>query len=218
MSLTKKIYIKNFSTEKNMVNFIFNKIKKINDSSKFINFVISGGNSTKLIIKKLHKLKVNFINWRFFLSDDRIIKNDNLRNDQFLKKNFFNKIIYKKKSFIHYKKKTISYKSLKEYKKKLKVKFFHLSILGFGNDGHVASIFSNTCKQNQSCYFIENSPIYPHKRVTMSLKLLNKSKEIMLIASRRNKKEIVKKILLEKKNLIVTKLKPRDKLYLYTYP
>ncbi len=218
MSLTKKIYLKNFSTEKNMVNFIFNKIINVNDSSKFINFVISGGSSTKSIIKNLHKLKINFVNWKFFLSDDRIIKNDNLRNDEFLKKNFFSKIIFKKKNFIHYKKKIISYKSLKEYKEKLKVKFFHLSILGFGNDGHVASIFSNAYKQDHSCYFIENSQVYPHKRVTMSLKLLNKSKEIMLIASRRNKKEMIKKIILKKKNLIVTKLKPQDKLYLFTYP
>ena len=107
MSLTKKIYLKNFSTEKNMVNFIFNKIKNVNDSSKFINFVISGGSSTKSIIKNLHKLKINFVNWKFFLSDDRIIKNENLRNDQFLKENFFNKIIYKKKNFIHYNKKII---------------------------------------------------------------------------------------------------------------
>jgi 6-phosphogluconolactonase/glucosamine-6-phosphate isomerase/deaminase len=166
----------------------------------------------------LHKLKINFVNWKFFLSDERIIKNDNLRNDEFLKKNFFSKIIFKKKNFIYYKKKIISYKSLKEYKKKLKVKFFHLSILGFGNDGHVASIFSNPYKQDHSCYLIENSSVYPHKRVTMSLKLLNKSREIMLIAYRRNKKEMIKKILLKKKDLIVTKLKPQDKLYLFTYP
>jgi len=218
VSLTRKIYLKNFSTQENMINFIFNKIKKINNSSKFFNFIISGGSSTKLIIKNLYKLKINFFNWRIFLSDDRIIKSNNLRNDEFLKKNFLKKIIYKKNNFINYNKKIISHKFLNEYKKKLKVKFFHLSILGFGNDGHVASIFANSFKKNSSCYFIKNSPIYPQKRVTMSLKLLNKSKQIMLIASRRKKKEMIKKILLKHKDIIVTRLKPQDKLYLFTYP
>ena len=91
-----------------------------------------------------------------------------------------------------------------DYEKKLKKYFFHkkvifdLVLLGIGKDGHVASLFKNNInkKNNKNVSFIKKNDF---SRITLTLKCLNNSRAIFLWAPGKEKSNIVKKILLDKK-------------------
>ena len=65
-------------------------------------------------------------------------------------------------------------------------------ILGFGNDGHIASIFENIDHERMlyyTTYKKDNS-----KRMTFSMKLLQKSRNIFLISNSKEKTELLKNL------------------------
>jgi len=69
---------------------------------------------------------------------------------------------------------------------------FDFTILGFGNDGHLASCFPGEEKVLNSTKLalpIENSPKPPAKRTTITLSRLGKSRSIVIFAIGENKKD-----------------------------
>ena len=169
---------------------------------------ISGGSTIKEIFLYLRQPLKNII----LLSDERLVKkNSKLRNDLFFKKLVRKKIIQKKK-FIFYNKSNFDKLYLKNFNNKLKNIKFKIAILGFGRNGHLASIFNYKANENNSdFYFIDNSPKFPSKRVTVSVNMIRKCEIIYIIASKKSKKReiehfskfpIIKKIGIKKIRLI----------------
>ena len=69
-------------------------------------------------------------------------------------------------------------------------------ILGMGEDGHTASLFPNDSDSNKAMdseqnIFFTNSPINPTRRITCTPKLLLSSKNIFLMLTGENKKEVL---------------------------
>ena len=170
-------------------------------------FVLTGGRSPIKLYKHLAKTKN--ITWKkidFFIGDERYVnetsKNSNIK---MCKKYLLDKIkvsnnqIYK----ISTNKKSIK-KSIIDYEKKIKKYFlnkkivFDLILLGIGNDGHIASLFKNNIKNksNKNINFVRRKDFL---RITLTLKCLNNSKSIFLWAPGKEKSNIVKKILFDKK-------------------
>ena len=151
-------------------------------------FVLTGGDSPIKLYKKIAKIKN--INWRkidFFIGDERFV-NENSKNSNFkmCKKHLIDRIKISNKQI--YKISTAN-KSLKEatfdYEKKIKKYFlnkkisFDLTLLGVGEDGHIASLFNKNIaiKTNKSVDFVKRKDFF---RITLTLKSLNNSKSIFL--------------------------------------
>jgi len=69
-------------------------------------------------------------------------------------------------------------------------------ILGMGEDGHTASLFPNDSDSNKAMdseqnIFFTNSPSNPRRRITCTPKLLLSSKNIFLMLTGENKKEVL---------------------------
>ena len=170
-------------------------------------FVLTGGDSPIKLYKKIAKIKN--INWRkidFFIGDERFV-NENSKNSNFkmCKKHLIDRIKISNKQI--YKISTAN-KSLKEatldYEKKIKKYFlnkkisFDLTLLGVGEDGHIASLFKKNIaiKTNKSVDFIKRKDFF---RITLTLKSLNNSKSIFLWMPGSKKINIVEKILTDNK-------------------
>ena len=71
-------------------------------------------------------------------------------------------------------------------------------LLGIGQDGHIASLFKNNInkKTKSNVSFVKKKDF---SRITLTLKCLNNSKSIFLWAPGKEKSNIVKRILLDKK-------------------
>lgn len=173
---TIKIYKKNLYNL-NASNYIYKKILKCK------NIVITSGNTIKGIYKYLDKKKIESKN--FFLSDERIISYSskysnykNLHKYKFLNKNDFNHFnIYKKF------KKSRTEKFFKNINKKI-----DLSILSIGEGCHIASIFNvRNFNPNQKYFNFKDR----HDRVTIPLKIFNKSKKIILLVTNKDRAKLL---------------------------
>ena len=185
---------------------LFEKKVKTKNSKRF-SFVLTGGDSPIKLYKYLSKNRK--IPWKkidFFIGDERYVKeNSKDSNIKMCKKYLLNKInilddqIYKistdknsiKKSVIDYEKK------IKKYFFKRKVSF-DLTLLGIGQDGHIASLFKNNInkKKNKNVIYVKRKDFL---RITLTLECLNNSKSIFLWAPGKSKSNIIKKIILDNK-------------------
>ena len=179
------------------------KLRKKLKSSKRFTFVLAGGKSPIKLYKKLSKTKE--INWNkvdFFIGDERYVSekskysNINLCKKYFLKnakisKNQIFKVDIRKKSV---KEDSNSYENkIKKYFYKKKI-IFDLILLGVGEDGHIASLFTNNInkKTNKIVDFVKKKDFF---RITLTIKSINNSKFIFLWAPGKKKNRIIKKIL-----------------------
>ena len=183
--------------------FITQFRSKLRSSKKRrFSFVLTGGDSPIKLYKYLARDKK--INWRkidFFIGDERFVKESSKNsNIGMCKKYLLNKIKISKNQIynISTQKLTIS-QSVVEYENKIKNYFsnkkvkFDLVVLGIGNDGHIASLFKNNIqkKNNKNVKFVKRKDFF---RISLTLKCINKSKNIFLWAPG-EKNSIVKKIL-----------------------
>ena len=91
-----------------------------------------------------------------------------------------------------------------EYEKKIKKYFngkkicFDLTLLGVGKDGHIASLFKNNISKinKKNVDFVIRKDF---KRVTLTIKCINNSKNIFLWAPGKNKEKIIKNIIKDKR-------------------
>ena len=117
--------------------------------------------------------------------------------------------------------------SLKEssldYEKKIKKYFlnknisFDITLLGVGEDGHIASLFKKNInkKSHKNVDFVKRKDFF---RITLTLKCLNNSKSIFLWIPGIKKIDIVEKILKDQENKYpVSFLKTRNKSLFHCY-
>ena len=138
-----------------------------------------------------------------------------MANDLFIKKVKINK---RNLFYINTKTKDINQSSL-EYQNKIKKYFknkkirFDICLLGMGDDGHVASIFSDTniLKKN---FIVSSVDRRDYKRITIGLKIINNSKRIFLWLSNKSKTSIFKKLQIKGREIPVNNLN-KKKLYCF---
>ena len=84
------------------------------------------------------------------------------------------------------------------YEKKIKDKIrnFNVAILGLGQDGHIASLFpdSEATIDKESLYVANEVNIKTKWRVTATFKLLGKIDKIFILATGKNKNDILKSV------------------------
>ena len=221
MAIFDKIIAKNDENEliKAFISIFKKKIKK----NKRFSFVLTGGESPINLYKKLSKEKN--INWKkidFFISDERYVnENSKFSNKNLCKENLLNKInISKNQLYListdnnSVEKDTILYeKKIHKYFQKKKA-IFDLSLIGMGNDGHIAGLFKKNIlnKTNKNVSFVRKKDF---TRIGLTLKCINRSKNIFLWTPTKNKIKIVNKILLDNKMKYPASFLKKKNTYLF---
>ena len=193
----------NFLIKKFITHF---KRKIKNKGRKRFSFVLTGGNSPIKLYKNLSKEKnIPWKNIDFFFGDERCVsKNSKYSNINMCKKNLLKKIPIKSSQIYEINiKNTKPNKITGEYEKKIKKYFngkkisFDLTLLGVGNDGHIASLFKNNINKinKKNVDFVIRKDF---KRITLTIKCINNSKNIFLWAPGQSKKKIIKNIIKDK--------------------
>ena len=181
----------------------FNKILSKNEP-----IIISGGTTIKKILENYH---YKIYNKKILLSDERLVRSSSkLRNDFFFKKLLKKKII-KSAQLINYKHSSYNKLEIDNISRRIKKIKFKYAILSLGNKGHFASIFEEG-NNLDDFYYINNSPKFPKKRVTVSLQKISKCKMIYFIATRKDKKIEIKNFY---KNKLIKKFKKKVKLFTF---
>ena len=194
----------NYLIKKFISNFKKRLAKKRNHR---FSFVLTGGESPINLYRKLAEEKK--INWKkidFFISDERYVSKKSIfSNINICKKNLLDKINISKKQIYSI---STNHRSVKKdseiYEKKIKKYFnnksasFDLSLIGMGNDGHVAGLFLKNIKikSKNNVGFVKRKDF---TRIGLTLKCINKSRAIFLWAPNKEKLKIIKKILSDKK-------------------
>lgn len=184
-------------------------LKKINKILQDKNpLIISGGNTIKQILKKYNN---RITNKKVLISDERLVKSTSkLRNDFFFKKLIQRKIL-KSRQLINYKPDNYNKKEINKISKKIKIIKFKYALLSLGSNGHFASIFKIDNKLSDF-YFINNSPKFPKKRVTVSLQKISKCKKIYFLAHRKIKRKEIKNFY---NNSLIKKFKKKVELFTF---
>lgn len=71
-------------------------------------------------------------------------------------------------------------------------------LLGIGPDGHIASLFPNSVQLSETSSWVcsvSDSPKPPSERITLTLPVINKAQEVVLVALGPSKAEIVQRVL-----------------------
>ena len=172
-------------------------ISSSNQKNKRFSFVLTGGNSPKKLYRKLSKNIKDWKNIDFFWGDERIVsKRSKNSNYNLVNKSLFKNNKIKKKQVFSIKINLKDINSIaKNYENRIKNYFknnlrsFDLIILGMGNDGHVASIFSNDKKIREKS-LVRGITRKDFFRVTLGIDLINDSKRIWLWLPTRKKTKI----------------------------
>jgi len=187
---------------------ILTKAKEKTKHSNPLNIALSGGNTPKLLFDLLVNEYEDKIPWHFvrlFWVDERCVppthpeSNFGMTYESLLKNvpipdnNIF-RIIGE----------ADPEKEAKRYQELLKTQLpssksvpqFDLILLGMGDDGHTASIFSNNLGLLYSNQFVEtsNHPITGQKRITLTGTTINQAEEVVFLINGASKAEVLSKI------------------------
>ena len=169
------------------------------------NIFLSGGKSLNII-----KNNLSILNLRrksdIFLTDERITLTKSYLNSIKFRKIKIKKVIFKDNFNIN------NLKNFKKINNSMPKKNF-ISILGVGEDGHIASIFNLKEKLvlNKSMILTKRSD-EDFLRISLSYEYLSKSKKIFLIFSNRKKMKQIKN-----KNTIVHKFFKKNSKKILNY-
>lgn len=215
--------MKIFADKTEFVQTSLELIKQTSDESiarnNIFRIVLAGGNTPKDVYKELRNIETSWNAWRFYFGDERCLpKGHSDSNAKMAEETLLDHIpiqkkqVYKIQSYLGAREASIRYnETLKD------VSGFDLVLLGLGEDGHTASLFpgNDLGEQDNSPDVLPvfNSPKSPAERITLSVRCLKRTSQIMFLVSGKEKKEILQKVL-QTDNLPASKFKG-DKTKIY---
>ncbi len=182
---------------------VIDVLKKAIEESGKASLVLAGGSTFDEVYSLLPSSKFrDEVNWSkvaLFFGDERSVPFDDDRsNYKKVYELFIQKLLSDYNPSIH------RIENVDQYERELlefghgQIPIFDVVLLGIGSDGHTASLFPGSLKKvMQSEKLIaqveaELEPFVP--RVTMTPRVLNKAKNILVMALGESKKEIVQKV------------------------
>lgn len=172
-----------------------------NTKQDSINIALSGGKSPLPIYENLINYNIDWDKIRFFLVDERCV---HVESDDCNFKNinqcFFSKIPSQAHPILidkmDFKDLTLGYQELirnQVHKNINQDPQFDLIILGMGLDGHTASLFPNTKALNNynDLVVLNKVPQLNSSRITMTYRLIENAKNLVLIARGKEKKAVL---------------------------
>ena len=163
--------------------------KSINEKG-FFSIVLCGGETPKAIYSKLSNADTDWSAWYIYFGDERCLPiNHPDRNSLMAQDTWFvNSKIPSTQVFpipgeLGNKKAADKYENIVST-----VKEFDLVLLGFGEDGHIASLFpGHLWDVDRLVIPVFNSPKPPSKRVSLTIKSLSNTKDVIFLVAGKNK-------------------------------
>lgn len=190
-----------------LADYIVEIAKTAIDKNDRFNFVLTGGNSPKVLYTLLateYKDKIDWNKTFFFFGDERNVPvNDDNYNGLMAKKSFFD-ILETSENQIFYVNTTLSpEEAAVDYKERLDQHFenkeivFDLILLGMGDDAHTASIFPNTTlvsntEATVASVFVEKLNT---DRISLTAPLINNAKNVAFLVFGDNKAEALQHVI-----------------------
>ncbi len=185
--------------------------------SDFFTVALSGGSTPKAIFKYLaenYKDKILWNKIKFFWGDERCVPSDHPESNYLMtKENLFDEINVPAENFfavngnIEPAEEAVRYSSVVKDNVEIENGFpkFDLVLLGLGEDGHTASIFSTQMEFLSSHRICEVAvhPISKQLRITLTGKVINNASKIIFLVTGKSKAGIVKSIINKENNFAV---------------
>ena len=181
-------------------------------SRGLFNTAVSGGKSPRPFFRQLTQNKeINF--WdktHIFMADERFISPFHKdSNQQMVREHLISKIDIPLKNFHSVPIKNTVFQSAREYEQELKYSFklkkeewpvFDLILLGIGKDGHTASLFpyNQNLADTKNLITTESVPHLNYQRISLTLPVINHSRNIIFLITGKEKASIVYQILIKK--------------------
>lgn len=171
----------------------------------FFSIALSGG-SLPSLLSEISRIQTDWSLWKIFFVDERCVLLDHPDSNYFSsKQEIFDKIsILCPSPSIFAIESDDPEKASKRYEYQIRSEIsselsFDMILLGMGPDGHTASLFPG----HDLIYYtgpnlvmpIFDSPKLPARRITMTLNLINNSKEIIIVATGESKAAVISEIL-----------------------
>ena len=173
---------------------------------------LSGGKSPQPFFAQLSQNKeINF--WdktHIFMVDERFISPFHKdSNQRMVREKLINKINIPLKNFHSIPIRNTVFQSAREYEQELKYSFklrkdewpvFDLVLLGIGKDGHTASLFpyNRNLADMKNLITAESVPHLNYQRISLTLPVINHSRNIIFLVTGKEKASIVYQILIKK--------------------
>jgi 6-phosphogluconolactonase len=177
---------------KEISKFVFEIFSDLHCTTTNRFYVIPGG-STPIGLLNLMSNKINdWSNTKFILSDERLINDNKISNEYMAEKELLKEIRTNEKPTL------IKYNRMgnqEGIEKIINNKIPVLTILGFGADGHTASLFPGNMKlyeHSNICLKVKNS-WEDYYRISLSFEYLMKSNQIIFLVSGESKAEALNK-------------------------
>lgn len=176
---------------------------------KICNIALSGGETPKILFSELadnYKYKINWEYIHFYWSDERCVPVDDPgSNFGTVKKLLLDKINISKKNIFRIKGDENPYEEVKRYSDIIhnniqradNIPQFDIIMLGLGEDGHVASIFSNHIElmtSDKICEVAEH-PVTFQKRITLTGNIINNSLSVLFLITGEKKAAVVSNVI-----------------------
>lgn len=217
------MHIIEFSNERDFLDHCLDRIKEISETKiqtkNCFHIVLTGGETAKLLYSELKFMETDWSKWFFYFGDERCVPESHADSNYLMaKKNLFEFIPVFEKQIFKIPGHLGAKKGAVEYSKSIRlISSFDLVLLGLGEDGHIASLFPGTdLSEEKDVIAIYDSPKPPIERVSLSLKKINSTDFILIIAKGEKKREIIEKIK-RGEVLPVTSLSPVKSAELYYF-
>ena len=205
--------------EINASNFIIDAANKSIKKNGIFKIVLCGGSTPKRIYGKLQEQKTDWSKWIIFLGDERCLpENHKDRNSMMIKNNFCNNVPIPSNQIFLIESEIGNVAAANKYNLLLdKEENFDLVLLGFGEDGHTASLFpGHEWDDSANVIAIFDAPKPPADRVSMTASRLSKTDKILYLVSGSNKSNAFQRWN-DKNDLPVSKISAKDELVIYSF-
>jgi 6-phosphogluconolactonase len=191
-----------------LVRHIRDKVTSAEDG-KLVNIALSGGSTPKLIFENMvnhYKERIKWERIRFFQVDERFVPPDSPESNYLMiRKNLLDGLnipddhFFRMRGEIDPKEEAIRYGKIIVENLPMEGKWpvFDMILLGVGEDGHTASIFPGDIRVLNSQNYCEMAvhPQTGQKRITLTLPVLNSTRQLVFIVTGQGKTEIVSEII-----------------------
>jgi len=184
---------------------------------------LSGGSSPIPLYQVLAEAKnLPWSSTQLFLVDERFVPHANLdSNYRMIKEQLLDKLTLSDAQIHSIPIDKTPEKSALDYENELKENFnlqsdrfpsFDLILLGLGEDGHTASLFTaQDCTEKKKLVMHTISPKTPHDRISLTLPVLNHAKNIIFFIRGKNKSQIIERVFQqENADYPASRVKPVD--------
>ncbi len=192
----------------------FAKILKedVSNSANLFNLVLSGGSTPKVVFNFLSNNCKTEIEWnkiRFFWGDERCVPPDHPDSNYLItNKHLFSKIVIPEKNIFRIEGEREPESEAERYSGIIlqnvpsvnNFPLFDLVMLGLGEDGHTASIFSDNLEliNKETICEVTEHPVSRQKRITLTGKVINNSRKVIFLITGNSKSKIVDTIIKRK--------------------